>query len=257
MTAILRTEELSKHFGGVAAVDKLTMEVQEAEIHGLIGPNGAGKTTSFNLISGALKPTSGKVFFGDQEISGRDSSDVAALGVVRTFQRPALFGHFTVLRNVMIARHLHAQESILQAVLGTGHGMEAENEAIAMEILKFVGGLDRFAHQDAATLPYGHQRALNVAAALATEPKLLMLDEPVAGMNPVETEEMTKLIRRLRDERGITIILVEHDMRTVMGVCENVTVLDFGKKLAEGPPSEIVKNPKVIEAYLGSEETIA
>jgi len=256
MTSILRTEAISKHFGGVAAVDELTMEVPEGEIRGLIGPNGAGKTTSFNLISGALKPTSGRVFFRDQEISGRDASYVAGLGVVRTFQRPALFGAFSVLRNVMIARHLHANESLFQAIVGSGHAKEVENERIAMDILKFIG-LDQFADMEAANLPYGHQRALNVAAALATEPKVLMLDEPVAGMNAVETEAMTKLIRRLRDERGVTIVLVEHDMRTVMGLCEQVTVLDFGKKLAEGTPSEIVKNPIVIEAYLGSEETVA
>ncbi len=256
MTSILRTEAVSMHFGGVAAVDELTMEIPEGEIRGLIGPNGAGKTTSFNLISGALKPTSGRVYFREKVISGMDAASVAALGVVRTFQRPALFGDFSVLRNVMIARHLHAQESIFQAVFGSGMSMEAENEKIALEILKFIG-LDKFAQQDAANLPYGHQRALNVAAALATEPKVLLLDEPVAGMNPVETETMTKLIRRLRDERGITIVLVEHDMRTVMGVCERVTVLDFGKKIAEGSPREIARNSKVIEAYLGSEETVA
>lgn len=256
MTSILRTEAVSKHFGGVAAVDELTMDVQEGEIRGLIGPNGAGKTTSFNLISGALKPTSGRVFFRDQEISGRDASYVASLGVVRTFQRPALFGAFSVLRNVMIARHLHANETLFQAIIGSGHAKEVENERIARDILEFIG-LAEFADVEASNLPYGHQRALNVAAALATEPKVLMLDEPVAGMNAVETEIMTRLIRRLRDERGITIVLVEHDMRTVMGLCEQVTVLDFGKKLAEGTPNEIVKNPIVIEAYLGSEETVA
>ncbi len=256
MTAILRTKQVSKHFGGVAAVDKLTMEVPEGEIRGLIGPNGAGKTTSFNLISGALKPTAGRVLFRDTDISGRDAAEVAALGVVRTFQRPALFSEFTVLRNVMVARHLHAQEGLLQAIMGSGRALEVENERIAMDILKFIG-LDEFADMEAANLPYGHQRALNVAAALATEPVVLMLDEPVAGMNPVETEAMTKLIRRLRDERGITIILVEHDMRTVMGLCEQVTVLDFGKKLAEGTPKEIASDPRVIEAYLGSEDTVA
>lgn len=256
MSVILRTEAVSKRFGGVAAVDGFTMKVEEGEIRGLIGPNGAGKTTSFNLISGALKPTSGHVYFRDQEISGRDASYVAGLGVVRTFQRPALFGGFSVLRNVMIARHLHAHETLFQAIIGSGHAKEVENERNARDILAFIG-LEQFADMDAANLPYGHQRALNVAAALATEPKVLMLDEPVAGMNAVETEAMTKLIRRLRDERGVTVILVEHDMRTVMGLCEQVTVLDFGKMIAEGTPKEIVNNPIVIEAYLGAEDTVA
>ena len=256
MSTLLRTDAVSMYFGGVAAVDNFTMEVGEGEIRGLIGPNGAGKTTTFNLISGALKPTAGRVYFRDQDISGRDASEVAALGVVRTFQRPALFGDFTVLRNVMVARHLHAKESLWHAILGSGKALEAENERVAMAILKFIG-LEEFAGMDAANLPYGHQRALNVAAALATEPTLLMLDEPVAGMNPTEKETMTGLIRRLRDERGITVILVEHDMRTVMGVCDEVTVLDFGKKLAEGSPQAIANDPKVIEAYLGSEETVA
>lgn len=256
MTTILRTENVSKYFGGVAAVDGLSINVAENEIRGLIGPNGAGKTTSFNLISGALKPTSGEVFFRDKKISGRDASFVAGLGVVRTFQRPALFGKFSVLRNVMIARHLHAHETLFQAIVGSGHAKEVENERIAMEILQFIG-LDQFADMESGNLAYGHQRALNIAAALATEPKVLMLDEPVAGMNPVEKETMTQLIRRLRDERGVTIILVEHDMRTVMGICEQVTVLDFGKTIAEGTPNEIVNDPIVIEAYLGSEETVA
>ena len=256
MSPILRTEDISMYFGGVAAVDHLTMEVDKGEIRGLIGPNGAGKTTSFNLISGALKPTSGEVFFGDRKISGLDTSEIAALGVVRTFQRPALFGDFSVLRNVMIARHLRAKVGLFQAITGYGQAKEADNERIAMDILAFIG-LDKLAEQDAANLPYGHQRALNVAAALATEPKLLMLDEPVAGMNAVETEAMTRLIRRLRDERGITVILVEHDMRTVMGLCDQVTVLDFGRKLAEGTPREVARDPKVIEAYLGSEEFVA
>ena len=256
MTAILKTVDLSMHFGGVAAVDKLNMEVAKGEIRGLIGPNGAGKTTSFNLISGVLKPTSGQVFYAGEPICGRDPADIAALGVVRTFQRTALFGHFSVLRNVMIARHLHARESLLQAIFGTGSRVEAETEREAREILSFIG-LAKWVDQDAHNLPYGYQRALNVAMAMATEPKVLMLDEPVAGMNPVETAEMAKLIRRLRDERGITIVLVEHDMSTVMNLCEQITVLDFGKKIAEGTPRQIARNPQVIEAYLGSEESVA
>ena len=253
--ALLETKGLSKHFGGLKAVSELDLSVEEGEIRGIIGPNGAGKTTLFNVISGTYKPTSGDVFLNGERISGLRPSRIAAKGGVRTFQRTALFKDFTVLQNVSIARHLHADESLLGAVFGTARRMERAHEARALEILEFIGLAD-IRNELSHNLPHGHQRALGVAMALATEPRLLMLDEPVAGMNPQETARMTELIRKLRDEWKITILLVEHDMRTVMGLCDYITVLNFGHKLTEGAPKEIVSNREVIEAYLGSDNIL-
>ena len=253
--SLLEVRQLNKRFGGLLAVSDLDMTVEEGEIRGIIGPNGAGKTTLFNVISGTYRPTSGDVFLNGDKLTGLRPSRIAAKGGVRTFQRSAMFSDFSVLENVLIARHLHAREGLLGAILGTVRSMEKANETRALEILDFIG-LSAFKDELAPNLSHGHQRALGVAMALATEPRILMLDEPVAGMNLAETERMTEIIRSLRDEWNITILLVEHDMKTVMGLCEYITVLNFGKKLTEGVPAEIVSNPEVIEAYLGSEDIL-
>ena len=253
--SLLEVRQLNKRFGGLLAVSDLDMTVEEGEIRGIIGPNGAGKTTLFNVISGTYRPTSGDVFLNGDKLTGLRPSRIAAKGGVRTFQRSAMFSDFSVLENVLIARHLHAREGLLGAILGTVRSMEKANETRALEILDFIG-LSAFKDELAPNLSHGHQRALGVAMALATEPRILMLDEPVAGMNLAETKRMTEIIRSLRDEWNITILLVEHDMKTVMGLCEYITVLSFGKKLTEGVPAEIVSNPEVIEAYLGSDDIL-
>ena len=253
--AILEVKELSKYFGGLAALSDLDLTIDEGEIRGIIGPNGAGKTTLFNVISGVYRPTKGSVIYQGGNISSLSTDQIAEKGLVRTFQRTALFHDFTVLKNVTIARHLHAKEGVFGAIFGTARRMEKENEAKALELVEFMelGGIK---DELAMNLPHGHQRALGVAIALATEPKLLMLDEPVTGMNPTEKQHMLQLIKKVRDQ-GITVLLVEHDMRTVMGLCTYISVLDFGKKLAEGLPKEIQANKAVIEAYLGGEEIAA
>ena len=266
--AMLEIKKLTKHFGGLAALKNLFFDVDEGEIRGVIGPNGAGKTTLFNVISGIFLPTSGSILFERTQICGSKpgfegrrswglkTHERAELGLVRTFQRTALFHDFSVLGNVTIARHLHAKEGVFGTVFGTARRLKKDNEERALEIVEFIG-LGHIKDELASSLPHGHQRALGVAIALATEPKLLMLDEPVTGMNPTETQNMTDLIRRVRDEWGVTILLVEHDMRTVMGLCEKITVFNFGEKLAEGPPREITENKDVIEAYLGAEDIVA
>lgn len=246
-------DSVSKRFGGLLALDGISISVSEGEIRGVIGPNGAGKTTFFNVVSGLYKPTAGRILFQGNEISRMRPSKIAAMGVVRTFQRVALFPKYSVVENVAIARHLHADSSFLGAIFGGSRRSDREAHEKALEIVDFLR-LGDVRDELAANLAHGHQRILNVAMALATEPKLLMLDEPVAGMNSAETQMMTGLIRKIRDERGVTVLLVEHDMRTVMGLCETITVLDFGKKLAEGLPDEIKDNPDVIDAYLGTDE---
>lgn len=247
---------LSKHFGGLVANNSIDLEVDKGEIRGVIGPNGAGKTTFFNVVSGFYTPTSGTVEFKGEVISGLSSSEIAKLGAVRTFQRAALFPDFTVLENVVIARHLNADNSLLNAIFGHNNKAEAGNLQRSKEIIDFLGLTDE---QDnlAMNLSHGHQRVLGVAMALATDPELLMLDEPVAGMNSGEKAVMVGLIKKIRDEWGITVLLVEHDMKTVMSLCDKITVLDFGEKLAEGDPQDIIENDKVIEAYLGADEIVA
>ena len=254
--SFLAVKKLSKHFGGLIANNAIDLDVEKGEIRGVIGPNGAGKTTFFNVVSGFYTPTSGSVEFKGQVISGLHSSKIARLGAVRTFQRAALFPDFTVLENVMIARHLNADASLMNAVFRHKSDAEARNIERSKEIIEFLG-LDHEQDNLAVNLSHGHQRVLGVAMALATEPELLMLDEPVAGMNSGEKAIMVGLIKKIRDDWGITVLLVEHDMKTVMNLCDKITVLNFGEKLAEGTPDEIINNDKVIEAYLGADDIVA
>lgn len=250
---LLAVRGLTKRFGGLAAVNDVDLDIEAGRIHGIIGPNGAGKTTLFNLISGALRPTAGAITFDGRAIGGKRASAIARLGLVRTFQRNAMFPTYSVLDNVMLARHLQAGGNVVNTVLGRNRAHERRNMERAVEILRFMQLLD-LRNELASSLSHGHQRILGIANALAVEPKMLMLDEPVAGMNPSETAMVTDHIRRLRDDWKITVVLVEHDMRTVMGTCERITVLNMGEKLMEGDPETVARDPRVIEAYLGSEE---
>ena len=250
MATILDIERLTRRFAGLTAVDNLTFRVDEGEIRGLIGPNGAGKTTTFNVISGFYPPTSGRVVFQGQDISGLPTSKIAALGLVRTFQQTTLFKEFTVLDNVLVGGHLHAHAGLLTTLLGNSQAAERSTAKAAMEVLDFFGLADR-RNELAAALPHGLQRALGVAVALMAKPRFLLLDEPFTGMNAEETRQMMALIKRVRD-RDVTILLVEHDMQAVMGLCDRITVLNFGRLLAEDTPDVIKSHPDVIEAYLGA-----
>ena len=248
--AILQVESLTKRFGGLTAVNELSFSVEEGEIRGLIGPNGAGKTTTFNVICGFYAPSSGRVIYEDRNVSGMRTSALAALGLVRTFQGSVLFHEFSVLDNVLVGCHLQAGATLINSLLGSNRKREAEAEDKALEILEFFGLQDR-REEITSNLPHGLQRALGIAVALAAEPKILLLDEPFTGMNPEETRQMMELLIKVR-ERGVTLLLVEHDMQAVMGLCGKITVLSFGSLLAEGTPEEIRNHPQVIEAYLGT-----
>jgi branched-chain amino acid transport system ATP-binding protein len=253
LVSILETKGLSKYFGGLAALSDINLTIQEGEIRGIIGPNGAGKTTLFNVISGVYRPTAGQIFYRQtRRIDGLAPSKIAELGLVRTFQRTALYLDFTVLKNVTVARHLHIKENIMRMLAGSAKKMQGENAAKAMEIVEFMG-LGELKNELAANLPHGHQRTLGVAIALACEPRVLLLDEPLTGMTPTEKAHMIDLIRKVH-QQGITILMVEHDMRSVMELCDYISVLDFGTLLIEGPPDEIQNSEAVINAYLGTED---
>ncbi|HLC08814.1 MAG TPA: ABC transporter ATP-binding protein, partial [Methyloceanibacter sp.] len=242
---ILQVRDLVRAFGGIVAVNDFSLEVYPGSIHGLIGPNGAGKTTTFNVISGFYAPSSGKVIYLGQDISGRETSALAELGLIRTFQGTTLFHQLSVFDNVRLGCHRGAKASVVRRVLGSDRATEQAADGRARDILEFFG-LQDLADELASNLPHGHQRALGLAVALAAEPKLMLLDEPFTGMNAEETRRMAGLVRRLRDEQGVTIMLIEHDMQAVMGLCETITVMNFGKLLAQGTPKEVRSNPAVI-----------
>ncbi|WP_419557323.1 ABC transporter ATP-binding protein [Phascolarctobacterium succinatutens] len=254
MAELLKVDNVSMVFGGLRAVSNLSMHIDDGELIGLIGPNGAGKTTAFNMITGVYTPTEGKVYFNGQQSSGKKSYQVTQMGMARTFQNIRLFSELSVIDNVKIAYNMHVTYNLADAIVRDGKYL-SEEEFItqkALDLLK-IFHLEEEAHEVAKNLPYGKQRRLEIARALATEPKLLLLDEPAAGMNPQETKELMEMIRWIRKEFNLSILLIEHDMGLVMGVCERIYVLEYGMKIAEGTPEEIKQNARVIEAYLGEE----
>lgn len=253
MSIMLEVKKLSKYFGGLAAISELDLGVVESEILGLIGPNGAGKTTLFNIISGFFPPTSGKVIFDGRDITGLKAHEIAQLGISRTFQASTLFMKISVLNNVFTGYHMSYKTPIWKRLLRRPSALKEEEmlRKRAVEIIGFMG-MASLKDELAVNLPHGYQRILGVCMALATNPKLLLLDEPVTGMVTGETQTMIELIRQIRD-RGVTIVVVEHDMKAVMNLCDRIAVLNYGQKIAEGQPEEIKKNKEVVEAYLGKE----
>ena len=250
--AILEVKNLGISFGGLRAVDAFNINIEKGQLYGLIGPNGAGKTTVFNMLTGVYKPTDGTIFLDGENITGRKTIEINRAGIARTFQNIRLFKELSVLDNVKVGLHNHYSYSTLTGVLRLPkyYRVEKEMDEQAMELLK-VFDLTEEAGYLASNLPYGKQRKLEIARALATGPKLLLLDEPAAGMNPNETQELMDTIRFVRDQFDMTILLIEHDMKLVSGICEELTVLNFGQVLAQGKTSEVLNNPEVIKAYLG------